>query len=192
MMKNYLLVASLCLIPIAYAQESTGETQSIRCSALAHIHTVITTPPEFNEGMTNSGIFNSAVFAAFRESRTGSSSTNGDVNKRRDTIEAELRNTWKSKPEVVISEMALCNSWRANYAGKIQSFMGENRSKAPTPQSIIDLVGSPPTFPAAGQVDKWRPIVSMAFRAWAETGSQTAGEARDEIRKKLQDILNKR
>lgn len=190
-MKIYQLAASLCLISVAYAQESTSESQSIRCSALAHIHTVISTPPEFNEVMTNSGIFYNGIFSALRESRTGASSTNGEVSQRRDSIEAELRKTWKSKPEVVVSEMALCDSWRAIYAEKIRAYMAETGSEEPSAQSLIRLVGIPPTLPASGRIDKWRPIVAMAFGTWAETGSQTGGEAREALKKQLQDSLRK-
>lgn len=188
MMKKYLLLLSVSVISLAHAQESISETQSIRCSALAHIHTVIITPPAFNDAMTNMSIFNSEVYAAFQTTRTGSFLTNGQVYKRRDFVEAELRETWKSKPEAVVNEMALCNSWRAAYAGKVQAYMAQT-SKQSDPQAVIRLVGSPPGFPAAGQVEKLRPIVSMAFQAWAQSGSKTGGELNDEIRQQLKQKL---
>lgn len=184
-MKIYLLAAALCLISVAYAQESTGETQSIRCSALAHIHTAITTPPEFSQAMANSATFYSGVFVAFREDRTGATSNNGEIGQRRDTVEVELRNTWQSKPDVVVGEMALCNTWRANYAEKLPAYLAETRSGDASAQSLVRLVGVPPTLPASGQVEKWRPIVAMAFSAWAKTGLNTGGEAREALKKKL-------
>lgn len=179
------------LCSASYAQESAGETQSLRCSALAHIHTVIATPAAFNESVTNMGIFYSDAYAAFRESRTNASSTNGEIGQRRDTIESELRKTWKSKPEIVVSEMALCNSWRTTFAEKIPAYIAGTNSDKATAQGIVQLVGTPPTSPASGQVEKWRPIVAIAFNAWAETGSQTGGEVRDSVKRKLQEALKK-
>ena len=191
-MKNLIVLLAICqLCSASHAQESAGETQSLRCSALAHIHTVITTPPAFNESMANSAIFYSDVYLAFREFRTGASSTNGAVSQRQDTIESELKNTWKSKPAIVISEMALCNSWRVNFAEKVPSYLATLGTKKPTPQEITQLVGTPPTSPATGQVEKWRPIVTMAFDAWAETGSLTGGQVRDSVRKQLQETIKK-
>lgn len=186
-----LLPVILLLCSASYAQESAGETQSLRCSALARIHTVITTPAAFNESITNMAIFYADAYAAFRESRTNASSTNGEIRQRGDTIESELRKTWKSKPEIVVSEMALCNSWRAAFAEKIPAYMARANTEKATVQGIVQLMGIPPTSPAFGQVEKWRPIVAMAFNAWAETGSQTSGEVRDSVKKQLQEALKK-
>jgi hypothetical protein len=186
-----LLPALLLLSSTSFAQESPGETQSIRCAALAHIHTVISTPPEFNESMANMTMLFTNTYTSFREIRTGSTTTNGVIGRRQDTVEAELRDTWKSKPVVVVEEMALCNTWRANFAERIPAYMASLGSKEPSAKGLVQLVGKPPIAPRPGEVEKWQPATKMAFDAWAETGSQTGGEARDALRKQLQDAIKK-
>lgn len=89
-MESIVTAAFLLFALTANAQESPAETQSIRCGALAHILTVIATPPAFNEAMGHSAMFYSVVFAALRDARTGAAGTNGEISGRRDTIEAEL------------------------------------------------------------------------------------------------------
>ena len=187
-MKTQIFVAALLFSLNAQAQESPAESQAIRCGALTHIHTIISSPPAFNEAMAQATEFYGGVFAAFRETRTGSSATNGEVSGRRDTVEAELRKTWQTKPELVVREMALCNSWRAEFAPRIAAFNSEIRNG----KQAIEIVGTPPSAPSPGEIDKWRPIVSTAFTAWAESGSKTGGEARSELKKNLLESLPKK
>ena len=138
------------------AQEAPGETQAIRCSALAYIHTNLTSPPAFNVAMGKSAEFYGGVFAAFQEERTGAGATNGEVSLRRDGVEAELRRSWRSRPAIIVSEMALCNTWRAEFAPRIGAANGAIRSG----KQIVEIVGAPPSEPAEGEVEKWRPLVS--------------------------------
>lgn len=186
-MKRPIILASLFLFSSAFAQESPSETQAIRCGALSHILTIIATPPAFNEAMGQSAGFYSGVFGAFIEARTGSGGTNGEISSRRDTVEAELRRTWQAKPDIVVREMAICNTWRAEFAPRIAALNGEIRSSA----QVIQVVGVPPIEPRVGEIDKWRPIVTTAFAAWADSGSMTGGEAKSAIKKNLIGSMSK-
>ena len=186
-LKLQLLSTLLIFATGLHAQESAGETQSIRCGALTHVLTSITTPSAFNEAMAQSTEFYSGVFASFREARTGAAATNGEISDRRDTVQAELRKTWRSKPEGVVQELALCNSWRAEYAPRIAALNGEIRSS----RQLSQIVGSPPTRARDGETEKWAPIASTGFTAWAESGSQTGGEAKAEARRKIIESLKK-
>lgn len=184
-MRTIVTVASLFFALAANAQESPAETQSIRCGALAHILTVIATPPAFNETMGHSAMFYSDVFGALKEVRTGAAGTNGETFARRDTIEAELRRTWPVKPEAVIREMALCNTWRAEYAPRLAAVNGGTG----TGNDVVEALGLPPTAPRPGEADMWRPIVTTGFAAWVESGSKTGGETRALIKKQLEDSI---
>ena len=81
--------------------------------------------------------------------------------------------------------MALCNTWRAEFALRIGAANGAIRSG----KQIVEIVGTPPSEPAEGEVEKWRPLVSGAFNAWSAAGSKTGGESRDEIKRKLAESL---
>lgn len=186
-MKIQILAASLLFASSVHAQESLGETQSIRCSALANVMTNISSPPAFNEAMAQTTEFYSGVFAAFRETRTGASATHGEVSGRRDTVLVELRKTWQTNPEGVVQELALCNSWRAEFGPRISTLAGEVRDG----KRLIEIVGAPPNMAKPGEADKWRPIAQTAFIAWAAAGSKTGGEARTEIKKKLIESMKK-
>lgn len=186
-MKLRIFLVSILIATTAHAQESTSETQSIRCSALTHVLTNIDTPPEFNEAMAQTTRFYSGVFASFREARTGQAPTNGEVSGRRDTVEAELRTTWRSKPEVIVQELALCNSWRAEYAPRLAAVNGEISSA----KQLLEVVGSPPTKPRTGEADKWRRIASIGFTAWAAAGSQTGGETKAELKRQIIESMKK-
>lgn len=89
------------------------------------------------------------------------------------------------KPEVVIREMALCNTWRAEYAPRLAAVNGDTR----TGNQMAEALGLPPTEPRPGEADKWRPIVTTGFAAWVESGSKTGGEARAAIKKQLEDAI---
>ena len=181
-MKPFLLASALLFTSYAHAQESRSETQAIRCAAVSHIHTSIATPAAFNEGMSGITELYGSVFAAFREVRTGKPPTNGELSDRRDLISAEFKSTYAVNPELVVREAALCNTWRAEIAPRIE---------AQDPQTLsqfVKVAGVPPLAPEAGQVEKWRPLVAAAFAAWANTGYAT----RASIRKQLQDSIQKR
>jgi hypothetical protein len=180
-MKIKYFAFSVLLASAAHAQESLGETQSIRCSALSYIHTVIATPPPFNEAMTSMALVFSQAYAAFRTVRTGATMTNGEVSARRSTVEAEFRRTWKAKPEILVREMALCNTWRAQYALRFAAAKFDSTS----PEALIGVIGIPPSNPAVGEEEKWRPVVNMAFEAWEEAGLKTGQEARAEFKEQL-------
>ena len=186
-MKIQILVILTFLASDVYAQESSSETQSIRCSALMHVLTNITTPPNFNGAMAQANEFYSGVFATFREARTGSRATNGEVSNRRDTIEAELREAWQAKPAAVVQELALCNTWRAEYAPRLAAQGGEIRSG----KQLMEIVGSPPAKPRDGEADKWVPIANIAFTAWSAAGSKAGGETKAELRRQLAEPLRK-
>jgi hypothetical protein len=89
------------------------------------------------------------------------------------------------KPEAVIREMALCNTWRAEYAPRRAAVNGGFR----TGNQLEDTLGLPPTAPRPGEADKWRPIVTTGFAAWAESGSKTGGETSAVIKKQLEDAI---
>lgn len=185
--KLQVLLASILVTTCAHAQESSSETQSIRCSALTRILTIIDSPPEFNDAMAGSTQFYSGVFASFRKARTRAAITNGEISGRRDTVEIELRKTWQSRPEAVVQELALCNSWRAEFAPRLAALSGEIGSD----KQLIEIVGSPPAKPKDGEVDKWRQIAKVGFTAWAASGSQTGGEAKADLRRQLIESMKK-
>jgi hypothetical protein len=179
--KIQMLAASVLLATSTHAQESSSETQSIRCGALSHVLTIISTPPELNNALTQSAMFYSSVYAAFREARTGAAATNGEVSGRRDTVEVELRRTWRSRPEAVVQELALCNSWRAEYAPRL-AVLNEKTSMG---KQLTEAVGTPPVKPRYGEADKWRQIADVGFNAWLAAGAKTGGESKEEIIRQL-------
>lgn len=180
-MKIYLLAATLLSSSYAYGQESRSETQAIRCAAVSYLHTNIATPAAFNEAMGNSAQFYGHVFVAFRQGRTGVVPSNGEVYERRDLTLAEFKKTYEVNPELVVREAALCNTWRAEYAPRIdanQNPQGWNE--------IVKIAGEPPPKPDPEQVEKWRPFVTAAFVAWAKTGYPTRASIRNQVKESLQ------
>jgi hypothetical protein len=182
-MKIHLLAATLLGSSCTYAQESRSETQAIRCAAVSYLHTNIATPLAFNEAMGNSAQFYGHVFVAFRQVRTGAVPSNGEVYDRRDLTVAEFKKTYEVNPELVVREAALCNTWRAEYAPRIEADQN--------PQGWSELVkvaGIPPEAPSPKEVEKWRPFVQSAFVAWAKAGYPT----RASLIKQIEESIGKK
>lgn len=182
-MKIHLFAVALLANSCVHAQESRGETQAIRCAALSFIHTSLSkSDPEFGTLMTSSTIVYGTVFAARQAARTGSMATNGEVNSRRELVLEEFKKSWKTNPELVVREAALCNAWRAEFAPRLGVL---NARSSET--ELMRLVGEPPTGAAGDEVNDWRVLVPLAFAAWAELDYATPAT----VRKKMEQSLGK-
>lgn len=182
-MRIHLFAVALLANSCAHAQESRSETQAIRCAALSFIHTSLsTTDPAFGDLMTSSTIIYGTVFAARQGARTGSLATNGEVNARRELMLAEFKKSWKASPELVVSEAALCNSWRDEFSPRL-GVLNAHSSET----ELVRLVGEAPASATADEVNDWRTLVPLAFAAWAELDYATPLT----IRKKLEDAGKK-
>lgn len=181
MIKVYLFAGVLFLGACAHAQELRGETQSVRCGALAFIHTSLSASnPAFGEAMTSSSIFYGSVFSASRAVRLGVGATNGEVGARRELALAEFKKSWALNPDSVVREMALCNTWRAAFAPRVVA-LKDSISAA----ELVRAVGDPPEVPTAVEVDKWRSIVPHAFAAWAGYDHATPSSTRKKVAESL-------
>ena len=177
-MKNYLLAAAmLCGSFAANAQELRSETQAVRCAAISFIHTSLSASnPAFGEAMTQSGIFYGGLFGASRKIRTGLTTTNGEVNARRELVLEELKKTWVSNPEVVVRETALCNTWRGQFGPQLTAWKDDGNET-----ELVRIVGEPPVSPSKEEIEKWRPIVPLAFTAWATLDYSTPASVRRKL-----------
>ena len=80
--------------------------------------------------MAQANEFYSGVFATFREARTGSRATNGEVLEIAEIhIEAELREAWQAKPAAVVQVVG-CSATHGEqqYAPRLAAQGGEMRS----------------------------------------------------------------
>jgi hypothetical protein len=182
-MKQYLFAVAILSGLAVNAQELRSETQAIRCGAISFIHSSMSAAnPAFGEAMTQSSIFYNGIFGASRKNRTGVMTNNGDANARRELVLAELRSTWESNPEAVVREAALCNTWRAQYGPKLAA-----RNNDGNEADLLRIVGEPPATPSREEIEKWRPIVPLAFTAWAALDYSTPAS----VRRKLVESMKK-
>lgn len=181
-MKTHILAIALLTSSWAYAQESRSETQAIRCAAVFFVLTSLSsTEPDFGREMkVSTRLFHSA-FASRWNVRTGSSMTNGEISARRELVLAELRKSWKSNPEAVIVEAALCSSWLDSIGQRLASVKGEPSSE----REFVRLVGEPPATATAEDLASLRILVPMAFEAWASLDFVTPAS----VRKQVEDSL---
>lgn len=162
-------VGFVFLASSSHAQERIVETQALRCGALTYIHTSLgKASPTFGAAMEASTRFYASLFNASRYTRLGVESTMNEIHARQDRLLAEYRTSWKSNPEPIVQEVALCNSWRAEFASRIVQLRDTS-----TPQDLVRLVGTPPKHPSEFQVHKWRPLTNQAFKEWEITGPAT-------------------
>jgi CelD/BcsL family acetyltransferase involved in cellulose biosynthesis len=105
--------------------------------------------------------FYSSLYSASRFVRLGNDVTAEEIQDRQEQLAAEFRRSWKSNPESVVQEVALCNTWRAQFASRIVTL-----NEASTPGDLVRVVGTPPKRASIEQVTKWRPLVSQAFETW--------------------------
>lgn len=186
-MKIYLLAATFLASSCAYAQESRTETQAIRCAALSLIHTSLTdSNPAFGDAMTRLAMLYGAVYASTQAARTGATLTMGKIEARREVAVEEFKMSWRSSPDVVVREAALCNAWRSEFGPRLAA--SDKRDDEP---EFLRLVGQPPARPSGEEVERWRPLVPLAFSAWAELGYATPSSMRAKVRESLIESLRK-
>jgi hypothetical protein len=182
-MKQYLFAVAILSGLAVNAQELRSETQAIRCGAISFIHTSMSASnPAFGEAMTQSGIFYGGFFGVSRKNRTGLTTTNGEVNARRELVLEELKKTWVSNPEVVVRETALCNTWRGQFGPQLAALKDDGNDA-----ELVRIVGEPPVRPSKEEIERWRPIVPVAFAAWAALDYGTPAS----VRRKLVESMKK-
>jgi hypothetical protein len=175
----YKAVSIFCLLSVPFsaaAQETRVETQSIRCGALTHVQASLgKESPAFGTAMVTTTMFYNSLFSAGRFTRTGLETTDRLILARRDIVLAELKKSWKSNPESVVQEVALCNTWRAAYAPRIVRLV-----ESSSPEDLVRAVGYPPEQGSTEQVVKWRPLVNQAFGVWDAIGATTGKRSHKE------------
>lgn len=184
MIRKQLFAVALLSASCVHAQESRAEVQSIRCAALFFVQTSQTaTDREFGMVMTNFTNQFSDIYGASKMIRTKIHGTNGEVNARREVVLTELRQSWRSNLDGVLRETGLCTTWLLKFSPRLESIQ-DTTSEA----ELVRVVGEPPALSSNEQIEKWRPIISDGFAAWAELGYVTPAG----VRKKLEEALKRR
>jgi hypothetical protein len=181
--RAFITIAFITLSSSALAQESRIETQAARCASLAFILTSVgERNPDFGRAMTDFGQFFGFVYSVQRSNRTSVAVTNGDVNDRQEAAFVEFKKSWRTNPEVVTREAALCNDWRAQVAARVTA-SGPNLGENFTPDVLLRIVPEPPAQPATQDVEKWRDITQQAFTAWTAMGYATPRAVVEKLRR---------
>lgn len=156
--------------PGALAQESSAETQAIRCAAIYHVLSgVSSTHPELGAQFSGAGKGFVQIFGYERKKRSGSV-TNGEIFRRRDLVLKELAKSYKHDPDMVLSETSICAAWLSALL-----------------DSENDSVPAVPGKTAALQLKKdYQNVVQMTFSSWMDSGAMTPEDVKEGIRRQLQ------
>lgn len=167
-----------------HGQELRAEAQGIRCSALTFVFTSLASrDPDTAINFYKASNFFRGVFAAGRKVRTKMTITNGEADSHRELVLNELKNSWRSNPDVVIQEAALCQTWGDEFMPKIRAGADINSA-----EDVLYVVGQPPTVASEEQIANLRNVAPAAFAAWRSLDFATPANLRD----KLQDSLKSR
>jgi hypothetical protein len=177
MIKLQLFAVALVSASCLHAQESSAETQAIRCAALSYIVTSVEQDAgSFANEMADAATFYGDIHGAGRSLRTAVNMTNGEVLARRELALQEFRASWVSRPGAVIREAALCHTWSARFVPKVVAHPNIDSAA-----ELMRIVGEPPANPAPEQLDLWRTVLPRAFAAWAASGYATPASIRRKI-----------
>jgi hypothetical protein len=161
------VLCAIFWVSSASAQENRTETQALRCGTVTRIHTSLSqSSPAFGTAMGATTQFYSSLYSASRFVRLGVDVTNEEILDRQGQLAAQYSRSWRTNPEPIVQEVALCNTWRAQFASRIVKL-----DEASTPGDIVKAVGAPPKRASVEQVTKWRPLVNQAFEAWLKKAS---------------------
>ncbi len=169
---------------LVHGQELRAEVQGVRCSALTFIFTSLaSTDPDTAINFYKASNFFNVVYAAGRKVRTKMTITNGEANSRRELVLNELKDSWRSNPDAVVQEAALCQTWGDEFMPKILAGADINSA-----EDVLYVVGQPPTVASEENVANVRVVAPEAFAAWRSHDFVTPTN----MRKKLKESLKSR